>query len=49
MTPQYPGAYDVTAVGERFVVAVNNPDAAAKGIHITLNFFDDLRAKVGNE
>ena len=41
-------AYDVTADGQRFLVTVNNPDAPAQGIHVVVNWFEELKAKVGN-
>ncbi len=40
--------YDVTADGQRFLVAVRNPDAPAEEIHVVLNWFEELKAKVGN-
>ena len=42
------GAYDVTADGRRFLVAAQNPDAPAREIHVVLNWFEELMAKVGH-
>ncbi len=42
------GGYDVTADGQRFLVRVKNPDAPAKEIHVVVNWFEELKAKVGN-
>ena len=41
-------SYDVAPDGQHFVLSVLNPDASAKEIHIVLNFFEELKAKVGN-
>ncbi len=40
--------YDVTADGQRFLVHLRNPDAPAREIHVVENFFEELKAKVGN-
>ncbi|MCH7717336.1 MAG: protein kinase [Gemmatimonadetes bacterium] len=40
--------YDVTADGQRFLVKVQNPNAPAAEIHVVLNWFEELKAKVGN-
>ena len=42
------GGYDVSADGQRFLVAAQNPDAPAREIHVVLNWFEELKAKVGN-
>ncbi len=41
--------YDVTPDGTRFVLLTTKPDAAAKEVHVVLNWFEELKAKVGNE
>ncbi len=40
--------YDVTADGQRFLLEVKNRDAPAAEISVVLNFFEELKAKVGN-
>ncbi len=40
--------YDVTADGQRFVVRVKNPEAPAEEIHVVLNWFEELRERMGN-
>ena len=40
--------YDVTPDGTRFVFLATKPDAAAKEVHVVLNWFEELKAKVGN-
>ena len=40
--------YDVTPDGSSFVVLADDPDATAKEIHVVNNFFEKLKAKVGN-
>ena len=40
--------YDVAEDGQRFLVAAWNPDAPAREIQVVLNFFEELKAKVGN-
>ena len=40
------GDYDVTADGQRFLVRVKNPDAPAREIHVVLNWFEKLKARV---
>ncbi len=42
------GGYDVSADGQRFLVAARNPDAPAREIHVVLNWFEEVKAKVGN-
>ncbi len=41
--------YDVTPDGTRFVVLMTKPDAVPKEIHVVLNWFEELKAAVGNE
>jgi serine/threonine-protein kinase len=40
--------YDVTSDGTRFVLRVTKLDAVAKEVHVVLNFFEELKARVGN-
>ena len=40
--------FDVTSNGQHFVVLAPNPDAPAREIRVVLNFFEELKAKVGN-
>ena len=40
--------YDVAPDGETFLISVMNPDARAREIHVVLNWFEELRANVGN-
>ena len=40
--------YDVTADGQRFLLQVKNRDAPAAEISVVLNWFEKLKAKVGN-
>ncbi len=40
--------FDVAPDGQHFVVLTPNPDAPAREIHVVLNFFEELKAKVGN-
>ncbi len=40
--------YDVADDGRRFLVAAQNPEAPAREIQVVLNFFEELKAKVGN-
>jgi serine/threonine-protein kinase len=42
------GDYEVSADGQRFLVAADNPDAPAREIRVVLNWFEELKAKVGN-
>ena len=37
-------AYDVARDGERFLLALSNPDSAAKEIHVVQNWFEELEA-----
>ena len=39
--------YDVAPDGETFLISVMNPDAPAREIHVVLNWFEELKAKVG--
>ena len=41
--------YDVAPGGQRFVLRTVNPDAMAREIRVVLNWFEELKAKVGNE
>ena len=43
-----PWNYDVAPDGQHFVLSVLNPDVSAKEIHVVENFFEELKAKVGN-
>ena len=40
--------YDVTADGQRFLMRTRNLDAPAREIHVVENWFEELKAKVGN-
>jgi hypothetical protein len=40
--------YEVSADGQRFLVAADNPDAPVREIRVVLNWFEELKAKVGN-
>ncbi len=42
------GRWDVTADGQRFLVMVKNPDPPARAIHMVENWFEELKAGVGN-
>ncbi len=42
-----PPSYDVASDGQRFVIAARNPEAPAREIHVVLNWFEELKAKVG--
>ena len=47
---EYPGLfeYDVAPDGQRFVLRTVNPEALAREIRVVLNWFEELKAKVGN-
>jgi hypothetical protein len=40
--------YDVAPDARRFLLRVGNPDAPAREIHVVLNWFDELKRRVGN-
>ena len=40
--------FDVTPDGQHFAVFAPNPDAPAREIRVVLNWFEELKAKVGN-
>jgi hypothetical protein len=40
--------FSVTADGQRILYPARNPDALAKEIHVVLNWFEELRERVGN-
>ena len=40
--------YDVRADGQRFLMPERNPDAPAREIHVVLNWFEELKERVGN-
>ena len=40
--------YDVAPDAKRFVLRTVNPDALAREIRVVLNWFEELKAKVGN-
>ncbi len=44
---EIPG-FDVTPDGQYFAVLAPNPDAPAREIRVVLNWFEELKAKVGN-
>ncbi len=51
VVPEHPdeaGSYAVTNDGERFLIRVKNPTSIAREIHVVLNWFEELKAKVGN-
>ena len=38
--------FSVSADGRRFLYPARNPDASAREIHVVLNWFEELKAKV---
>jgi serine/threonine-protein kinase len=42
------GNYDVTPDGERFLIRVRNPAALATEIQVVVNWFEELKGRVGN-
>ncbi len=40
--------FSVTADGQRFLYPAQNPDASAREIHVVLNWFEELRARMRN-
>lgn len=49
--PEHPddrGNYTVTPAGERFLIRVRNPASLVREIHVVVNWFEELKAKVGN-
>ncbi len=42
------GGFDIAPDGQHFAVVAPNPDAPAREIRVVLNFFEELKAKVGN-
>jgi len=47
VTSSINGGYDVSADGQRFLVARENPDSPAREIRIVLNWFEELKSKWG--
>ena len=41
--------YDVAPDGQRILITVPNLDAPAREIQVVVNWFEELKAKVGNE
>ena len=40
--------YNVSLDADRFLVRARNPDALSNKIHVVTNWFEELKAKVGN-
>ncbi len=41
-------SYAVSPDGQRILFPAANPDAPAREIHVVLNFFEELRERLGN-
>ena len=41
------GAYDVLSGGRGFILTVPNPEPPESPLHLIVNWFEELRAKVG--